>query len=80
MVNNKTATGCKEITATTGLLFLLRFVTGTLLSLGKAANEVVQVVHEVAAVLPTLPVALRNGTLKLAHCFYFTGGFSSRSL
>ena len=35
----------------TGLLFLVMFVTGTLLSLGKAANEVVQVLHEVVAVL-----------------------------
>ena len=35
----------------TGLFFVLMFVTGSLLSLGKAANEVVQVVHEVVAVL-----------------------------
>lgn len=42
-----------ELTAVifTGLFFLLMFVTGSLLSLGKAANEVVQVVHEVVAVL-----------------------------
>jgi hypothetical protein len=36
------------------LLFLLMFVSGTLLSLGKAANEVVQVVHEVVAVLAAI--------------------------
>jgi len=35
----------------TGLLFLLMFVTGSLLSLGKAANEVAQVLHDVFAVL-----------------------------
>jgi hypothetical protein len=35
----------------TGLFFVLMFVTGSLLSLGKAANEVVQVLHEVLAVL-----------------------------
>jgi hypothetical protein len=35
----------------TGLLFLLMFATGTLLSLGKVANEAVQVLHEVVAVL-----------------------------
>jgi hypothetical protein len=35
----------------TGLLFLLMFVTGSLLSLGKTANEVVQVLHDVGAVL-----------------------------
>ena len=35
----------------TGLLFLLMFVTGSLLSLGKAANTGMQVVHEVVAVL-----------------------------
>jgi hypothetical protein len=38
----------------TGLLFLLMFVTGTLLSLGKAANEAVQFVHEVVAVLTAI--------------------------
>jgi len=44
-----------ELTAVmfTGLLFLLMFVTGTLLSLGKAASEVVHVVHDVVAV-PTV--------------------------
>lgn len=35
----------------TALLFLLLFVTGTLLSLGKAASAEVHVVHEVVAVL-----------------------------
>lgn len=35
----------------TGLFFVLMFVTGSLLSLGKAANEAVQVSHEVIAVL-----------------------------
>jgi hypothetical protein len=54
VVNSKTATAARRITATTGLLFLLMFVTGTLLSLGKAANEVVQVVHEVVAVLAAI--------------------------
>ena len=34
-----------------GMLFLLMFVTGALLSLGKAANEGVQAVHKVMAVL-----------------------------
>lgn len=38
----------------TGLLFLLMFVTGTLLSLGKAANEAVQLVHKLVAVLTTV--------------------------
>ncbi len=42
-----------ELTAVifTGLFFLLMFVTGSLLSLGKAANEAVQVFHETGAVL-----------------------------
>jgi hypothetical protein len=35
----------------TGLLFVLMFVTGSLLSLGKAASRAVQVLHEVVAVL-----------------------------
>jgi hypothetical protein len=45
-----------EMTAVifTGLLFLLLFVTGTLLSLGKPANEAVQVVHGVVAVLTVI--------------------------
>jgi hypothetical protein len=38
----------------TGLFFLLMFVTGSLLSLGKAANGVVQVLHEVVAVLTVI--------------------------
>jgi hypothetical protein len=37
------------VVITTGFLFLLMFVTGTLLSLGKAATEVVQVAHKVGA-------------------------------
>jgi len=42
-----------ELTAVifTGLLLLLMFVTSSLLSLGKAVNGVVQVVHEVFALL-----------------------------
>ena len=42
-----------ELTAVifTGLFFLLMFVTGSLLSLGKAANEGVQVLHEVVGAL-----------------------------
>jgi hypothetical protein len=42
-----------ELTAVifTGLFFLLMFVTGSLLSLGKAASQEVQVLHEVMAVL-----------------------------
>lgn len=45
-----------ELTAvmSTGLLFLLMFITGTLLSLGKAANGVVQVAHEVVAFLTVI--------------------------
>ena len=45
-----------ELTAVifTGLFFLLMFVTGSLLSLGKAADEAVQVVHEVVAVLTAI--------------------------
>ncbi len=35
----------------TGLFFLLMFVTGSLLSLGRAANGALQVVHQVVAVL-----------------------------
>lgn len=38
----------------TGLLFLLMLVSGTLLSLGKAANEAVQAVHRLVAVLTTV--------------------------
>jgi hypothetical protein len=38
----------------TGLLFLLMFVSGSLLSLGEAANTAMQIVHEVVAVLTSV--------------------------
>jgi hypothetical protein len=38
----------------TGLLFLLMFVTGTLLSLDKAANHVLQMVHKVVAIFAAI--------------------------
>jgi hypothetical protein len=37
-----------------GLFFLLMFVTGSLLSLGRAANTAMQVVHEVVAALTSV--------------------------
>ena len=44
----------RTVVITTGFLFLLMFVTGTLLSLGKAATEVVQIAHKVGAVLTAI--------------------------
>jgi hypothetical protein len=38
----------------TALFFLLMFVTGSLLSLGKTANTAMQVVHESVAVLTSI--------------------------
>jgi uncharacterized integral membrane protein len=51
----------------TGLLFLLMFVTGSLLSLGKAANHVLQMTHKIAAIFATISTFLAIYLLTLAR-------------